>query len=257
MIGRLLLPVDEDASEGIQPRLGSFAHPTTSAVTYVSFSFLRPSQEPAAHSRTRPMLPDVLLVISLIHAEVMGNMTVDGGSKDMCLRVSATIYLSCVLALQPVRPTGRPFPSVSRLRFVPCLARSVGLGPVFFPSKRCLGHRPGHRLPLPVQPMQVIELRQGLRPKLLEDSPFHKHLEVSMNCAARTKLRRHRLPLTTRSQHVKNPSGTGRYPKRGRPHLWERRNLGKNGSTRSHTRSGMGNSAAICLHSVAILHLVS
>ena len=119
-------------------------------------------------------------------------------------RVSATILLSCVLAPQTDSPIGRPFPSVSRLRFVPCLARSVGLGPVFFPPERGLGHRSVHRLPFPVQSMQIIEFLQGFRPQFLEDSPLHEHLEVSMDCAARTELRRHRLPLTARSQDVKD-----------------------------------------------------
>src|SRR6266487_1601070 len=37
---------------------------------------------------------------------------------------------------------GTPCPKVRRLRFTPLLPRSVGLGPVFSPAQRGLGHRP-------------------------------------------------------------------------------------------------------------------
>jgi hypothetical protein len=66
-------------------------------------------------------------------------------------RVVSTSCISWRWAPATAMPRGRPWPSVSRLRLVPSLLRSVGFLPTFFPPKRRLGHRPVHRLPLPLQ----------------------------------------------------------------------------------------------------------
>jgi hypothetical protein len=69
-----------------------------------------------------------------------------------------------------VRPSGMPAASVTRLRLVPSLARSVGLGPVFFPTQRGLGHGPVHGQPTPVQPLERIVGEQSASPELVEHS---------------------------------------------------------------------------------------
>jgi hypothetical protein len=59
--------------------------------------------------------------------------------------VSFVILKSFRFAPSTAMPIGTPCPSVSRLRFAPCFARSVGFGPLFFPSKRRFCHRSIHR----------------------------------------------------------------------------------------------------------------
>jgi hypothetical protein len=61
-----------------------------------------------------------------------------------------------------------PLASVSRLRLVPVLARSVGLGPVFPPAQWGLGHRAIQGEPLPVNALQLFVTQQPRDPELLE-----------------------------------------------------------------------------------------
>ena len=58
-----------------------------------------------------------------------------------------------------------PRASVSRLRLTPPLARSVGLGPVFFPAQRRLVQRAVECHPGEIQPNQVVVVAQGLIPE--------------------------------------------------------------------------------------------
>jgi hypothetical protein len=51
--------------------------------------------------------------------------------------VAGTNFISWRLAPSMCKPIGTPCPSVSRLRLTPSLPRSVGLGWVFFPERRC------------------------------------------------------------------------------------------------------------------------
>ena len=65
---------------------------------------------------------------------------------------------------------GTPPPSVSTRRFVPGFARSVGIGPLFFPSKRRLRH---HSIPgteTPVNAFEFVVPFQALLPELFEYS---------------------------------------------------------------------------------------
>src|SRR3954470_17767133 len=66
------------------------------------------------------------------------------------------------------KPMGTPRASVTTERLVPSLPRSVGLGPVFFPTQRSLGHRSVGRQPLPVDPDQPVIAQQSLPPELVE-----------------------------------------------------------------------------------------
>src|SRR5439155_25556541 len=82
------------------------------------------------------------------------------------------------LAPSTARPNGRPWPSTSRLRLTPFLARSVGFFPVFFPPERRLGHAPVHRQPGPVNALQAVVLQQPGLPHLEEDAFADVFLEA-------------------------------------------------------------------------------
>src|SRR5882672_11987905 len=99
-------------------------------------------------------------------------------------------------------PSGTPRPSVSTERLTPSLPRSVGFFPVFFPTQRRLGHRPVQTLPLPLDALQAVVLRQCLAPQFFEHATVHPLLKVRMNRAAGAELGRHGLPLATGPQHV-------------------------------------------------------
>src|SRR5574342_910332 len=80
--------------------------------------------------------------------------------------VSLANLKSLRLAASAAKPMGTPCPSHNTLRLAPCLARSVGLGPVFFPAQRGFGHRTVHGLPRPVDSLQFVELHQSPGPQL-------------------------------------------------------------------------------------------
>src|SRR6516225_6203775 len=88
----------------------------------------------------------------------------------MLSSVASTSFLSCRLAPSMASPTGRPLASTSRLRLAPNLPRSVGFLPVFFPPERGLGHRPVHRQPRPVEPLQLVVFLQAGGPQAEEDA---------------------------------------------------------------------------------------
>ena len=71
------------------------------------------------------------------------------------------------------------------LRFVPLLARSVGLGPVFFPRQGRLRHRPIHRLPAPLDPLLLVILQQALLPEFPEDPRLGPALKGAVRRTAR------------------------------------------------------------------------
>jgi hypothetical protein len=60
----------------------------------------------------------------------------------------------------------------------PCLARSVGFFPVFFPPEGCLGHAPVHAQPFPVDALQVVVVQQAELPHLEEDALPDPQLEA-------------------------------------------------------------------------------
>ena len=66
------------------------------------------------------------------------------------------------------------------LRLTPSLPRSVGLGPVFFPAQRGLGLGPVSAQPAPVDPFQLVVLRQTGFPELPEHPSLHPFLEPVM-----------------------------------------------------------------------------
>src|SRR5262245_31444154 len=95
----------------------------------------------------------------------------------MASSVARAILKSFRFAPSTTTLTGMPCASVSTLRFVPRFARSVGLGPVFFPTERGLRHRPIHRYPAPVESNKLVVAVERFRPKLLEHTglrPLHE-----------------------------------------------------------------------------------
>src|ERR687886_2322448 len=101
-----------------------------------------------------------------------------GRSATRLSMVARTSFMSCRLAPSTATPIGTPCPSVSRLRLTPCLPRSVGFGPVFFPPKRCLRHRSVHTQPVPVNALQLVKLFHSCKPEFLEDPRLDPLLEA-------------------------------------------------------------------------------
>src|SRR5207247_1247768 len=121
------------------------------------------------------------------------------------LSVSRTRRMSCTLAPATARASGTPSPSVRRERLVPDLARSVGFGPVFFPTQRRLRHRSIEALPTPVDPFQFVVLPERLLPEPEEHPLLRQFLEVVMQRAGTTtEFPRSRLPLAAGPQDVEN-----------------------------------------------------
>src|SRR6185312_11590534 len=100
-----------------------------------------------------------------------------GRSTGMLSMVSRAILKSLRLAPSTATPTGTPDASAMTLRLVPLLARSVGLGPVFFPPERRLGDGSVHGHPVPVDADELVIVQEAPAPEFLEDArlgPLHE-----------------------------------------------------------------------------------
>src|SRR5437867_10648275 len=117
---------------------------------------------------------------------------------------SASAVLSGVLAAVIANPIGTPPPSVRTWRLVPDFARSVGLGPVFFPAQRGFVQGGVGRLPRPLQALGRVIVLQQQAPHRLPDPLLHPALKPPMHGRAGPVLARHRLPLTARAEHVQD-----------------------------------------------------
>src|SRR3954465_11058123 len=136
---------------------------------------------------------------------------------------------------------GIPRASVTTERLVPSLPRSVGLGPVFFPTQRSLGHRSVGRQPLPVDPDQPVIAQQSLPPELVEppgldpfgEAPVGRRLRADPGGAQGA----HWLPVR---RTKKIPSIAARSGTRGlwQPSGWRGRG-GSSTTIRSHKASGI------------------
>src|SRR5262245_54936691 len=127
----------------------------------------------------------------------------------MLSTVSRTIFMSGRLAPSTARPTGTPRPSTSRLRLTPCLARSVGVLPVFFPPEGRLGHAPVHTQPPPVDALQAVVLQQALLPELEKDAGFDPFLEAVVGGGPGAELGGvEGLPLAAGAQDIEDGIGT-------------------------------------------------
>ena len=100
---------------------------------------------------------------------------------------------------------GMPPPSVSRVRFVPHLARSVGLGPVFPPAQRRFGHRAVESLPLPLDACERLVGKQATVPEVAEHACLGPLLETAVRTTLRADPRgAQRFPLAAGAQHEEN-----------------------------------------------------
>src|SRR5437868_14630623 len=106
-----------------------------------------------------------------------------GRSTGILSRVGSTSFMSGRLAPATTPPIGMPWPSVSRLRLVPALARSVGLGPVFFPAQGRFGHHAVQGLPLPFNADPLVKFQQPSPPEILEEARGAPFLEAVMDGA--------------------------------------------------------------------------
>src|SRR5436309_966943 len=127
---------------------------------------------------------------------------------------SASAALSGVLAAVITKAIGTPPPSVRTWRLVPALARSVGFGPVFFPTQRGFVQGRIRRLPRPLQALGRIIVLEEQPPHRLPHAVVDPALESPMHCRSRAELPRDGLPLATRPQHVEHRVQN---PPRGNP----------------------------------------
>src|SRR5712675_1760626 len=94
--------------------------------------------------------------------------------------VSSSILKSFRLAPSIASPTGIPAASASKLRLTPPLARSVGLGPVFFPAQWRLRHRAVRGQPRPADPLEPVVVQKSPLPELQEHSALRPLLKPSI-----------------------------------------------------------------------------
>ena len=85
-----------------------------------------------------------------------------GRSTAMLALVARVSLTSLRLAPSTARPMGPPPPSVSTLRCVPSVPRSVGCLPTVFPPKRGVGHGAIHGEPCPVHTLYGILVHEAL-----------------------------------------------------------------------------------------------
>src|SRR5947209_6326990 len=121
------------------------------------------------------------------------------------MRVSANSLKSFWFAPATAKPTGTPLASTSNERLVPLLARSVGLGPVFFPRQGRLAHRPIHRKPTPVDAVEAVVLGQTCLPEAQKEAVLDPLLKAVVGRRAGANAGgRQRVPLATGPQHEKD-----------------------------------------------------
>jgi len=120
----------------------------------------------------------------------------------MLSRVSRASLKSLRFAPATTTASGTPLASVSKLRLVPPLALSVGLGPVFFPPEGRLGHRAVHRKPAPVHAHELVVVGQRRHPRTLEHARLGPLDEPSMRRRARADAGRLQcVPLASGAEH--------------------------------------------------------
>lgn len=130
---------------------------------------------------------------------------VSGRSTGMLSMVALTKVMSFSFAAPTARPTGIPLVSVSKLLLTPFLPRSVGFGPLFFPTQRRFRHCSVHRQPRPVNALSLVILEKPLFPKTMEKPLFRPILKSSMGGTARANTGSIQgIPLTAGMQYKKD-----------------------------------------------------
>src|ERR1700687_3516323 len=112
-----------------------------------------------------------------------------GRGGTMLSMVSRTNFMSLRFAPATANPIGIPWASVKRLRLTPLFARSVGLGPLFFPAQRSLGHCAIHAQPVPIQPVQFLKACQPAGPEFQKDACRFPFLKATMGGRTGTQVR--------------------------------------------------------------------
>ncbi len=131
--------------------------------------------------------------------------SVSGRNTGILSMVASTRVISLSFAAPTAKPTGMPFVSVSKLLLTPFLPRSVGLGPLFFPSEGRFCHSSVHRQPRPVDAFGLIVFEKPFLPKTMKETFLRPVLETSMSSTAWANTRGiQRIPLTTSVQYKKN-----------------------------------------------------
>src|SRR5262249_36761528 len=99
---------------------------------------------------------------------------------------------------------GIPAPSVRRLRLVPSLPRSVGLGPVAAPPKGALFMAPSRACQSQLSASQFIISQQLCQPQYFEEACLFPLLKTIMDSRAGSQFAGQRVPLDTCTQNVNN-----------------------------------------------------
>ena len=129
-----------------------------------------------------------LVVVALVQAACAAGLAWSAsGFTGKLWRVSSSSLKSLRLAPATERPTGTPPPSTHNERLVPCLLRSTGEGPVFFPRQGSLGHRPVDAHPGPVDAVEGVVFSQARLPKSQEEAVLDPRLEAVVRRGGGTK----------------------------------------------------------------------
>src|SRR5262249_56710997 len=112
-----------------------------------------------------------------------------------CGRVAPHARWSWTGAPAPTPPDGPPSRSTSRLCLLPFLARSVGLGPPFFPPEPGFAQSAVGALPVEVDVAQFSALGDQNRPETLHHAVVAPALEPAVDGAVTAELPGQVVPL--------------------------------------------------------------
>ena len=159
IVFRFLAPTNEQATKPVDPAMGALNHPATCPKAFVldfDSLFTAPAcmrnQTIAGNHLTHFV---IVIPLSMHSPDWRPCHACDYRARSSS--VADTIFISWRLAPSMASATGMPFASVSRLRLTPPLARSVGLGPIFFPAQRGFRHGTIERQPIPVDGIERIK----------------------------------------------------------------------------------------------------
>lgn len=199
-----LFPSDQDATTAVHPTMASS---TTQRLAGLSGSRLLSSPR----ERICGVMPQKMIAQRSHFASYplsrqrCTSTAVSGRSTGMLSIVVSTKVMSFSFAAPTASPTGIPLVSVSKLLLTPLLPRSVGFGPLFFPSQGGFCHSPVHGQPRPIDAFGLVVFEKPLLPKAMKESLFRPVLKTPMSSTARTNTRSiQSIPLAACMQHKKN-----------------------------------------------------
>jgi hypothetical protein len=187
IVAHFLVPADQHAPEAMHPTMGAFHDPPPCLETELlleRLGFLAPGPDVGGEPALGEQVADLVKAIAFIEAPPLGP---GWGWLRPCnrelVRVARAILTSWRLAPSTARPIGTPPPSVSMLRLVPSVPRSVGRLPACFPPKGGFGHRAIHGQPVPVNALQGRIHSQALCPAGQENPGCRPLLEAAVRRA--------------------------------------------------------------------------